>query len=551
MMDMNTRSIRGHRSLVAPLHFDLSLLSLPSVREHLAYLDAMCDSIVGNWSCAHGQRPRCSSDAIHATHLACTATRANFGAHGLDYFVEMLILRRLTLRAAPEEESSMMRVVQGGGDQPRLLRGETLTLVPLLQAYFLIVADKRNPDHIGSLTSRFEASRREVDALLRDRRQRARAEQTMRPHRLVLINAMECRGCGKNPHNCTRSCCAPLQLSVRNESARDICLTLGPRPHPSDALAPPTLVMPPFIYESELQRRRLTADDNAASLAERRGWQPRPLLAFLEVGLRRHGPALVRPAIVSAMRRLASSLGAASPTANIHAATLVPPSRVVVFAHRPRKSDPKPQRSASAGGGMPSKGGMLMSAERIRFMRNATFCVCPPGDFPYMQRFYQALLSLCIPVVFTFPSHTYNTTGEVSWHRHGGAAVADSHPFPWHIDWARAVLQVEFAKVVGGALERQILEVTNAEVAAKRAYIRSIRHLLQYDVQYEAGARLRTQHEGRMAVLRRTHGVGPTSSHEHSLFRSSSRSPSRSSPRTNDALAALVEGMRRLTILDS
>ena len=43
-------------------------------------------------------------------------------------------------------------------------------------------------------------------------------------------------------------------------------------------------------------------------------------------------------------------------------------------------------------------GAMLTSAERLGLMRNATFCVCPPGDFPYMQ----------VPYVTALPIYDYS-----------------------------------------------------------------------------------------------------------------------------------------------
>ena len=81
----------------------------------------------------------------------------------------------------------------------------------------------------------------------------------------------------------------------------------------------------------------------------------------------------------------------------------------------------------------------LTSAERMGYMANSSLCICPPGDFPYAQRFYQALLALCVPVVFAFESHV---SGEVSWYKPGGPTVSDSLPFSWRIDYTRAVIQV-------------------------------------------------------------------------------------------------------------
>eukprot|EP00966_Prymnesium_polylepis_P086750 2008016-Prymnesium_polylepis.1 len=38
-------------------------------------------------------------------------------------------------------------------------------------------------------------------------------------------------------------------------------------------------------------------------------------------------------------------------------------------------------------------------------MRRSRFCLCPGGDTPYTKRFFLALLTGCVPVVFKFDAY--------------------------------------------------------------------------------------------------------------------------------------------------
>ena len=134
--------------------------------------------------------------------------------------------------------------------------------------------------------------------------------------------------------------------------------------------------------------------------------------------------------------------------------------------------------------------GLLGPRERSHHMQNSTFCVCPPGDYPYTLRLFQAILNLCVPVVFTFESHV---SGLRSWYKHNGSTAEDSLPFPWMIDYEKAVIEIPFGSVPQGATSHpQTAPPLNGEwfpvgdllkqVPEKVAYLASIRHLLNYEM---------------------------------------------------------------------
>lgn len=113
-------------------------------------------------------------------------------------------------------------------------------------------------------------------------------------------------------------------------------------------------------------------------------------------------------------------------------------------------------------------------------MRNAVFCPCPTGDLPYQKRFFDALLSDCIPVVFRFPSN--EGTGFSFWPR--GPMWNRTLPFanlevPGAIDYRRAILQLEVDQMPN------LLQILDDEpvdrIKARLDYIVTIRNKLVYD----------------------------------------------------------------------
>eukprot|EP00434_Breviolum_minutum_P014283 symbB.v1.2.012591.t1/scaffold871.1/size156202/4 len=113
-------------------------------------------------------------------------------------------------------------------------------------------------------------------------------------------------------------------------------------------------------------------------------------------------------------------------------------------------------------------------------MLNSTFCVCAPAENTAAgtKRFYDALLSGCIPVVITFP--TIWGSG-VSWWRVDGAPIEWSLPFPWHIDWHRLVVEVSIDRLLEG--QNALLHAAlRCDVKEKQRYLSSVRDLLAYDM---------------------------------------------------------------------
>jgi len=148
-------------------------------------------------------------------------------------------------------------------------------------------------------------------------------------------------------------------------------------------------------------------------------------------------------------------------------------------------------------------------------MRNAVFCPCPTGDLPYQKRFFDALLSDCIPVVFRFPSN--DGTSHSFWPR--GPTWNKTLPFanieiPGAIDYNRAILQLRVDQMPNLL---QILHDEPAEsIKARLDYIAAIRGKLLYDfngTQQDAFSNMLREVKHKAAILSRlAKSAGPMGS---------------------------------------
>lgn len=109
--------------------------------------------------------------------------------------------------------------------------------------------------------------------------------------------------------------------------------------------------------------------------------------------------------------------------------------------------------------------------------RRTRFCACPPGDATFTTiRFYDSLLSGCIPVVIAFPG----IGGRVSWFRHGGPPVEWTLAFPGEIRWHEAVLEVPVEELRAGRLVAFVRSLPQEKIDRITSYIGSIRSLLVF-----------------------------------------------------------------------
>mmetsp|Transcript_47277 Transcript_47277/g.106577 ORF Transcript_47277/g.106577 Transcript_47277/m.106577 type:complete len:217 (-) Transcript_47277:54-704(-) len=94
----------------------------------------------------------------------------------------------------------------------------------------------------------------------------------------------------------------------------------------------------------------------------------------------------------------------------------------------------------------------LSFSETIVWMQRARFCLCPPGDVPYNKRYFTALLSGCVPVLFTFS----NTRGELNWwkQKRGPAGHLEQEPFWRHINHTELVIELDGQNGVAGFIEK-------------------------------------------------------------------------------------------------
>ena len=133
----------------------------------------------------------------------------------------------------------------------------------------------------------------------------------------------------------------------------------------------------------------------------------------------------------------------------------------------------------------------LTWAATVDHMRRSRFCLCPGGDTPYTKRFFLALLSGCVPVVFAFPSRATSSDGGmgnassdaggagVNWWSHGGPALEDAYPFSDSISYRDLVVEIASSEVVG--FVETLRRVPHALVEEKQRRIEAVRRLLMYD----------------------------------------------------------------------
>mmetsp|Transcript_178621 Transcript_178621/g.566824 ORF Transcript_178621/g.566824 Transcript_178621/m.566824 type:complete len:1064 (+) Transcript_178621:1-3192(+) len=118
------------------------------------------------------------------------------------------------------------------------------------------------------------------------------------------------------------------------------------------------------------------------------------------------------------------------------------------------------------------------TSKTIGVKRAARFCPCPPGDVTSVTvRFFDALLSGCIPVVISFPG----MLGRPSWFRNGGPPVEWSYPWSRLIQWHDTVVEVPVEALRRGQLVEVVRSTSTERLAFISDYIVAIRHLLVFD----------------------------------------------------------------------
>jgi len=112
-------------------------------------------------------------------------------------------------------------------------------------------------------------------------------------------------------------------------------------------------------------------------------------------------------------------------------------------------------------------------------MSTSRFCIVPPGDTPKAKRFFDAILTLCVPVVVAFPTSLGSGT---SWWTYDGTPVEWSLPFAedW-VDYTRAVVAIPADAVLSGTAVKHLEAVPESTYIARMAYLRQIRTRMLFD----------------------------------------------------------------------
>lgn len=118
----------------------------------------------------------------------------------------------------------------------------------------------------------------------------------------------------------------------------------------------------------------------------------------------------------------------------------------------------------------------LSAQETWQKYRNSYFCPTIEGDLPFQKRFFDALISGCIPVVVAFPASDCNP--HKSWFRKGWPGYNDTYPFSSSIDYSQFVVQLNSVNDMLPTLESLLvnkskiydMQMAIARVAPKLVY---------------------------------------------------------------------------------
>ena len=141
----------------------------------------------------------------------------------------------------------------------------------------------------------------------------------------------------------------------------------------------------------------------------------------------------------------------------------------------------------------------------VEHMQRSRFCLCPGGDTPYTKRFFLALLTGCVPVVFKFEAHAHLASvaaagaagrvtaaatrrtrtahvtyaGSSSWWKDGGPPNDAALPFSGRIPYHDLVVEIPSGQLKG--FVNVLRRVPHHVVEEKQRRIEAVRHLLLYD----------------------------------------------------------------------
>ena len=100
------------------------------------------------------------------------------------------------------------------------------------------------------------------------------------------------------------------------------------------------------------------------------------------------------------------------------------------------------------------------------------------GDWPYTRRFFDAILTGCIPVVVAYPSYV---RGKVSWYAYSGPPWYQTVPFPYSIDYSKFVVEVPVKIFEEGGTLQFLDEISAERVTAMQQVLFEVAPKFGYD----------------------------------------------------------------------
>jgi hypothetical protein len=127
--------------------------------------------------------------------------------------------------------------------------------------------------------------------------------------------------------------------------------------------------------------------------------------------------------------------------------------------------------------------------EAFEAYHESVFCPCLPGDFPAQKRFFDSMMSGCLPVVVSANTSVY--PGRKSWFRIHRSSVEASYPFAkgmfydgMEIDYESFVVQAQNVSDIKPAMEAILADPD--ELRRRQRNLRKFAPLVSYDVDANA-----------------------------------------------------------------
>merc|ERR1719456_538256 len=130
----------------------------------------------------------------------------------------------------------------------------------------------------------------------------------------------------------------------------------------------------------------------------------------------------------------------------------------------------------------------LTSSELVRQMSESLLCPIPQGDLPFQHRFFDALVTGCVPLVISYHGEECDIWSYDLSHRKypqkGGwptPCAKSSYPFQSLINYTDITVQIDSEDFTEDHFAEALLRLDRSEIEEKRAKVEQLRTHFVYD----------------------------------------------------------------------